>query len=260
MFKKFSIVAVGVLAAMFVLSYTRVGSYMCTGLHKMRHQAENKIPLEFELETLKHELTRLDKDIDAARTPVAEQMVKVDELRDVQLPELRARVEKQRKEAARLLSFIKDETQTTFVLQGREIKRDQVDQVKTQLDSKVKTGNLLVQELASKERQLKSMERARDKAVEQLDAMASQREKFKAEIARLEADVKELRLAQTESKVAVDDSRLSNFKERMAQIEHRIKVEKTKVDLVGKYAPSTEDKPVKDVIGDADDFINGGSK
>ncbi|HEY1861426.1 MAG TPA: hypothetical protein VGG61_13785 [Gemmataceae bacterium] len=63
MFKKIAIASVIVVAGLVLLAKTSVGSYVHTGWKKIKAESKNQIPLEFELERVKYEVSQLVPDM-----------------------------------------------------------------------------------------------------------------------------------------------------------------------------------------------------
>src|SRR5436309_6036042 len=81
MLKKTGVVALGVVATLFLLSCTQLGSYMCTYLKQVREAAVKQVPVEVVIQNLRDEVAAIDPDIRKNQTIVAEEIVSVEKLR-----------------------------------------------------------------------------------------------------------------------------------------------------------------------------------
>ncbi len=260
MLKKAAIVAVGVGAALFVLSHTKFGSYAGTAWNKVRSSAKRQVPVEFEIDRLRHEVAQLIPDMKKNRSIIAEEMVAIENLKE----EIAATRGKLTEQKAVLLKLSKDveSGETTFVYHGRAVSRERLAE---KLARDLQSYKRAEVELKTKEQVLDAKERALDAAKEQLAAMREQKQDLEVQIAQLEAELKNVRLAQTRCKFQLDDSRLSEIKRSLADLRNRLKVEKTKAELEGEFAndsvaPENRARPVSEVAREAREYLQGGSQ
>src|SRR3954453_1069268 len=82
MLKKLVFVAAAVVAGLFVLNTTNLGSYASTAWKKVRASCSKQVPLEFEIERVRNEIAKLSPDMKDHLRAIAEETVKVDNLRD----------------------------------------------------------------------------------------------------------------------------------------------------------------------------------
>src|SRR3989442_645275 len=82
MFKKLLIVGAAVVAGVLILNMTVAGSYVSTAWKKVRAGACNKVPVEFEIERVRNEVSKLIPDMKDNIRAIAEEMVTVEKLRD----------------------------------------------------------------------------------------------------------------------------------------------------------------------------------
>ena len=82
MFKKIGLVALVVVGGLFLLNRTNLGSYASTAWKKVRQGACNQVPLEFEVERVRHEISQLVPDMKDSIKAIAEESVAVENLRD----------------------------------------------------------------------------------------------------------------------------------------------------------------------------------
>ena len=69
--KKMAVAAAILVPAVTFLGFTKVGSYSCTAWNKVKETVNSQVPIEFEIDRIKNEISRLDGDITQARRKVA---------------------------------------------------------------------------------------------------------------------------------------------------------------------------------------------
>src|SRR5438270_10882512 len=80
MLKKFAIAAVVVGAGLGLLHATGLNSYTSTAFSKVRGTFKKSVPLEFELERLRHEVSQLIPEMKQSFSRIADEMVAVENL------------------------------------------------------------------------------------------------------------------------------------------------------------------------------------
>jgi chromosome segregation ATPase len=149
--------------------------------------------------------------------------------------------------------------QERIVYDGRDYS---ATRVKEKLEQDLASYDRAEAEIKRTEQVLEAREKALDAAREQLAVMKSKKQELELKLTELEAKVKTLQLAKAKSKVQFDDSRLSHIQASIADLENRLKVESTKLELenqvsdpipVDKKAKSTNEviKDVEARFGDA---------
>jgi len=256
MIKKVAIVALGVVAAMTALSFTRMGSYCGTAKDKLCGWANKQIPVELEIDRLRHEVGQLIPDMRKNRSVVAQEIVAVDNLRN-DIATTRTNLENQR---AGMLKLSKDlETETEFIYNGSKYSKAEVA---AKLDRDLASFKRVETELKAKEKLLDAKQQALDTAKTQLDAMMDQKRDLEVQIAQLEAELKSVRLLQTRSKFQLDDSRLADVKRSVKELQDRLRAERIETEMEGKFADTvgtTADKQprsVGDVAKEVRDYLD----
>jgi len=253
MMKKVGAVILGVVAAMWVLNCTRVGSYTCTAWKQLREEASKQVSVEFELKRLKNEVAQLEPDINKNRSIVAEEIVAVEKLRE-DVDGARTKLVKQKDEMRRIVAELKSGTEK-IVYNGREFS---ADRVRERLDQDVDSAARAEKALKSKERVLEARERILEANKKKLQAMREEKDKLTEQIAVLEAEYKEVQVRQTQSRVQIDDSRLAEIKKSLEGLRTRVKVEKTELDLANNTDGGEEKaKTNTEVVRKAEQFLQG---
>lgn len=81
MFKKLAIVAVAVICGAFLLTHTKVGSYTRTAWNRTWEKAQNQVPMEFEIDRIRDEISHLKGDVHHQLKDIANEIVAVDNLK-----------------------------------------------------------------------------------------------------------------------------------------------------------------------------------
>jgi chromosome segregation ATPase len=209
----------------------KVMSYASTLWAKVTAGVKDQVPLEFEIDRLRHEIAKIDDDMSGYLSPIAEEMATVKELKQrVQLTR-----ENLRKEKVSLLAMAKDlESGTQTITYGDE--EFSAEEVQAKLDRDFASYQRSESELKSLQKLLAAKEKSLRTTRAQLANLKSLKRDLEVKLAQLEAEVKTVRLAQTKDNYQLDDSRLADIKASLAEIEHRLNVEKAEVELHGQIA------------------------
>jgi len=263
MCKKIGIVALAVVAGIFLLRSTNLGSYTSTMIGKLKHSASNQVPLEFELDRVRNEVSQLVPDMKSHISAIATEEVAVENLRQ-DVKTTRAQLDKQKEN---ILTMRKDlETAgngtKTIVYSDREFT---VSRVRERLTRDWDSYKRCEEGLKSKEKLLEAKEESLNLAREQLSSMRAKKEQLEVEVAQLEAEVKNLRLAQTKSNFQLDDTRLARIHASMSSIRDRLRVQVKEQELTGRYASDLDipvEKKVKtqEVMKEIDDHFGKNTK
>jgi superoxide dismutase len=229
--KKIGILALIVLVGLFVCHRTNLGSYLATAWANVTQTAKRQVPLEFEIDRIRHEIAHLDDDMRAQLSPIAEEMATVKTLRrKVQVTRDSLKIQK-----ASLLSMTRElESGGKYISSGDE--EYSAEDVKAKLARDFASYQRCEAELKSQEQLLSAKEQSLKAVRDQLASMKTLKRDLEVQLAQLEAELKTVRLAQTKDKYQLDDSRLSDIKASLADIEHRLNVERAKTELNGQFA------------------------
>jgi chromosome segregation ATPase len=231
MCKKIGIAAVVVAVVLFLLNSTMLGSYTGTAWSKIHGSFKKQVPIEFEIDRIKHEIAQLVPDMKKNLSSVAEEMVAIDNLKE----DIRVTHEKLVAEKENIMTMTQDLESGAKVISYKN--RDySAARIREKLAADFASYQRCEAEVKSKEQLLDVKERGLDAAREQLASIRTQKQELETQVAGLEAELKAVRLAQTRNKFHFDDSRLARCKELLADIRNRLKVEKTQEELQGEFA------------------------
>jgi hypothetical protein len=251
MFKKLTLVALGVVAALMILSYTKFGSYTSQAWGKLKATAKKQVPIDMEIQRLKDEVTRLDTvDAKRNRTTVAEEIVALRKLRK-DIDEARASVEKKKNEMREAHAKVKAK-EAFITYNGQDLPATRVQDL---LVEDVQACKNVEDALNHKEKLYTARKSACDAGERQLLSMKQQKERLELRIAELEAKLKLVQLAQTESKFQFDDSRLADIKKSVDEIDTQIQVMHTELELAGKMSAEPQAKPTAEANRKVDDYL-----
>jgi chromosome segregation ATPase len=230
-FKKIGVGALLTVLGLGIAYKTGLNSYAGTAWHKVKQCAKQEVPLEFEIERVRHEVAQLVPEMKKHLSSIAEEMVAVESLRD-EIAVTRTNLERQKDN---ILTMRKDlETgAAALVYDGRTYS---AERVRTKLSRDFDSFKTAKTTLESREALLEAREKALEAAREQLTSMKAQKQELEVRVAQLEAQLKTVRVAQTRNKFQIDDSHLSRCKEALAEIESRLKIESRTSELQGEFA------------------------
>lgn len=245
MFLTGALVAIGLVT----LHVTGLSSYSSTAFSKVRSSFKKAVPIEFEIERLRHEVSQLVPEMKKNYRAIAEEMVAVKNLDN----EIKTTTTNLAKQKDTLLALTKDleSGKVTLVYDNRPYN---ADRVKNKLQRDWASYQACEAGLKSKEQLLEAKQASLDVTRERLGAIKNQKEELEVEIARLEAELRTVRLAQTRNKIHFDDSRLARCKATLADIRNRLDAEKYEQDLAGQF--SNDSIPVNKKAQPTSQLIN----
>jgi len=248
--KKLGLAAVVLGTGLAVVHLSGLSSYTSTAFSKVSKTVKRQVPLEFEIERIRHEVEQLIPDMKKNFSVIAEEMVAVENLQK-EVTVTRANLRQQKDN---ILTMTKDlETgATTLVYDGRPYG---AEQVRGKLTKDFASYKICEAELRSKEQLLDAKERSMETAREQLNSMKQQKQELEIQIAELEAELKTVRLAQTRNKFHFDDSQLARCKATLAEIRTRLNVEKKTGELEANFGVNG-DIPVEKKAKNSEELIN----
>jgi hypothetical protein len=239
MCKKIGIVALAVVAGLFLLNKTNLGSYTRTAWNKIKCGAKDQVPLEFEIERVKNEISQLVPDMRDQLKLIAQETVAVENLRD-DIKVTRNNLTEQKK---RILAMKKDleSGAKTVKYNGTEVSASRVSESLARNWDLYKKAE---KNLDTREKLLETRENGLAAAREQLSTIRATKEELELQVAQMELDLKTQRIAATKSTIQFDDSRLSRIKDSIASIRNRLRVNEVEQALEGQFGKDL-DVPVE---------------
>jgi chromosome segregation ATPase len=230
MFKKLGILAAIFAAGVGVFGWA-CGSYTSCAWNKVQTAVKRQVPLEFEIERIRHQVAQLVPDMKRNLSVIAEEMVAVDALKS-EIAVTRENLENRKAEILTMSEAL-ESSERTISFDGRE---RSAARIREKLERDFASYKRAEAELKAKEQLLDARERALEVAREQLANLKTQKQELEVAIAELETELKTLRLAQARNKIHFDDSALAKAKASLAELRTRINVEKKTNELAGEFA------------------------
>jgi len=257
MIRKIAIASVAVVAGLFILNSTHLGSYARTAWKKVKATAKAQIPLENQLEVIRNEVSQFMPELRKQVSGLAAETVAVQGLRH-EIVDIRTNLDKQRTK----IVAMKDELRT--VKTGLEGRSSSGDRLRSRLERDVASYKRCADELKAKESLLEAKEQALEADKEKLANMRSQKEQWEVQIAQMETELKLLRTAQTKCAFQVDDSKFERIKGMLADVRNQINVQRTENDMWGAFvndSPAVEPKAksTAQVIKEAEEILGDSS-
>jgi chromosome segregation ATPase len=241
MVKKIFIATIAVVAGLFILNSTHLGSYAKTAIKKAKAAVKGQVTPEFMLDTARNEAAQLIPDMRKNISSVAAKDVAVQRLRE-EVVSIRTNLDRQKDTVRVMKEGLKSETKLVSY-NGHELTRRQLSD---RLARELAASHACAQQLAAKEALLESEEKALDGLREQLTSMKAVKEQIDIEISRLEAEVQTYRLAQQRTdSFQFDDSRLARIKGMLKDVRDQVAVGLKSIEYGKVYdfeAPQTPDK------------------
>jgi chromosome segregation ATPase len=257
MFKKLGITIASVAVCLGLLHFAGLTSYTATAWNNVSKKVKGQVPIEFEIERLRHEVAQLVPDMKKNFNTIAEEMVAVENLqKEVTTTQANLKVQKQN-----LLSMTEDlksgDRYIKYAGQSYPAER-----IREKLTRDFATYQICETELKTREQLLEARQRALDTAREQLAQLKSQKQELEVQVAQLEAELKTVRLAQTKNKFQLDDSQLARCKGTLAEIRDRLNVEKKIATMEGQMTTDPipvdkKDVSTEDLVKKVRDHLNG---
>jgi chromosome segregation ATPase len=250
MLKKIGFAALAVVAGLFILNSTHMGSYAKTAWHKVKKTAKGQVPLEFQLESARTEIAQLIPDMRKHIDSIAQETQVVRRLKeDITLT--KANLAKQREHVFTL----KEDLKKADVYVTYNDKRYKADRLSAKLAHDLASCQRCEKDLETRERMLEAKETALEAARDQLFSMRSEKDNLEVLVEKLEADLKTLRVAQTRSQFQLDDSRLSQIKARLDDIRDQMRAQQTAYELHAEIFSDTLPAETAKVVPSKDNVI-----
>jgi peptidoglycan hydrolase CwlO-like protein len=259
------IAAVLTLASLWVVGAMTLGTQKTNSLvswswNRVRSDANSQVPVEVEIERLRHEINQLSPDMKKVISEIAEETVAVKNLRkDVDQHEATLASHK-----ADLLTVSKQIETGTYPILYKDRSYNEVqarDKVSREFDLYKRSAG----DLKFKKELLEAKETSLEKAKENLRAMKGQKRELEVQLAKLESQAKALKVAQTNSKFQFDDSRMAEIKKSLQELDDRLAIENEKLRLTEDFGgvdgrPAPQKESTKDITQEVRDYFSENGK
>ncbi|MEZ6142011.1 MAG: hypothetical protein R3B84_15705 [Zavarzinella sp.] len=244
--------AAGLLAAV-VLTQTFVGRYASHWADRAESRLKEKISMTDELAMIRKDVSKLDRDIEKAKSQYVEERVEANILA--------RKVEQLTKDHATSLEVVQKHgkmltevnSKETVDWNGRSVS---FVRAKELLASEVKTCKALERDLKANKDMLAMREHNRNLAFQHMQTMISQKAELEAAVLELEGLIKEAQIQQAESKYQKDSSRLSKIKQSMEDLKKRVEKQRVRLEVEKEMDPQS---PVNQSVEDILEGLNKGN-
>jgi chromosome segregation ATPase len=205
---------------------THFSSYVSTCVAQVGDEFKQSVPTKFELERIRHEIGRLDKDISRMIRPVAEYKTEIDWLRkDIQ--KTQANLDERRTALLEMTDRLNRNT-ATVLFGDREYKAESFRQ---KLQREFNNFKRLEANLATKQKLFEAKEASLQAAQDQLAKVIEKKREFELRVAQLEAENETLQVARIGSKLEIDDSRATQIEAALTEAQKRLDTDRNHLAL-----------------------------
>jgi len=231
MCKKLIVLGLVAVAGLWMLKKTNFTSYASTLWCNGAAHIHSQVPRDFEIDRVRHQISRLDDDVRNLLSPIAEKMANIKKLdRDVQTA--RANLKERRANLLALTQAVEAGDPATVVA-GEEFT---LGQAKSKLAREFATFKRGEAHLQSQEQLLDAQRKNLSVTHEQLSKMMEQKREFEVRLAQLEVQEEHLKLQRITTPIRVDENRIADIKATLDAIEQGQEVDRAKLDLLQQYA------------------------
>lgn len=227
--------AMTLLAAVVVIwmaAKTNVVSYVSVFWTRAKDEVKNQFSTRFEIERVRGEIAKLDKDLDAMITPIAEHKADAARLKR-EIRKLETNLKDERESLLRLSKELETNPQMVTI-EGESFS---AERIRRKLDADFESFRRLEKNLESQRKLLDAKESAYQSAQEQLSKLIAKKHEYEVRLARLAADEETLQVTRIGTNVEFDASRANEIEQTLAEIEHRQEVQRAAIELsTGKSA------------------------
>jgi len=220
--------------ALYLAFGTSAPSYVKTAFHKARHNVQSAVPIEYDIEKAKQEITALEPAILENRETLARAEVEVDELeKEIATVTANLAIEKQKMVALRESLATGD-----LRLTGRSSVSYTADEVKADLGNRMDHYKYVNNLLDSKQKTLKARHKTVEAARQTLGEMADQKRTLAAKVEAIQARLQEILATEDKNEFHFDDSALARAKQAVGDLERRLEIKARVAEMDGRFSDS----------------------
>jgi chromosome segregation ATPase len=228
---------------------TSAPSYIRTAFHKVRDNAKSSVPVQFEIDRAREEITNLGPAIHDNIENLARAQVEVESL-DREIVAIRTNLGSEHK----VLTTLRDSLKTgDFKLTGNVSYTE--DEVKTELKHRWDHYKQVGDQLKNMEETLKVKQKAVVATRVQLSQMTATRQALLTKLSSIEARLKTIQTTKESNEFNFDDSALARAKASVSDLEKRLDVMARTAEMEGKYSDTGIPviiEPGRDVLKEMD--------
>jgi len=225
-------------------------SYVKTAFHKVRQNAADAVPPQFEIDRARDDIAGLKPQIEKNIEVLARAEVEAENL-EREVKAIQANLEGEKK----TILGLRDSLKTGDIRQAGH-RADTVEEVKGELVARYDHYKNVSQLLAEKEGTLVAKRKTIKAAHDQLENLRTQKSILLTKLASIEARLRMIEATQAKNEFSFDDSALSRAKQTVTELEERLKVLARKAEMEGRYSDigstSSYVDPARDVVRELD--------
>jgi septal ring factor EnvC (AmiA/AmiB activator) len=239
--------------ALYLAFGTSAPSYVRTAFCRVRHNAKDAVPVQFEIDRARQEIANLEPAIKDNIEILARAEVDVEYL-NREIAATQANLESEKK----AMLALRESLETgDFRLAGHGHVRYTADEVKGDLARRLDRYRNVSKILDEKEATLKAREKSVIAARKLLTEMAAQKQTLLTKLEKIEAHLKMIEATKATNEFDFDDSALARAKQSVSELEKRLEVLDRKAEMEGRFVESGS-LPVnlesnRDVVKEIDD-------
>jgi chromosome segregation ATPase len=234
--------------ALYLAFGTSAPSYVRTAFHKVRHNAQNSVPLPFEIDRAREEVDRLEPAIKDCLETAVRTEVEVEHL-DKEIAVVRANLGQEE----RAILALRDTVKTGEVHRvGRATYT--TEEVKGDLARRLDHYRNVKRILEEKEGTLKAKRNIMETARRQLTSMRAQKKELLTKLEAIDARLKLIEATKQTNDFNFDESALSRAKQTVADLEKRVEIQARLADEEGRFSEASIPfvDPSRDVLKEVD--------
>jgi len=238
--------------AMYLVFGTSAPSYVRTAFCRVRHNAKDAVPVQFEIDRARGEIANIEPAIKDNIEALARATVDVEYLYK-EIANVRENLASEKKA---ILALRENLESGDFRLAGHGHVRYTADEIKNELASRLDRYRNVTKILEEKNATLKARQKAVIAARKQLTEMAAQKQLLLTKLAGIEAHLKMIEATRATNEFDFDDSALARAKQAVSELEKRLEVLDRKAEMEGRFVDSgipLNLEPGRDVVKELDD-------
>jgi len=243
--------------ALYLTFGTAAPAYLRTAFHKVRHNAKASVPVQFEIDKTRDEITNLEPVIKDNIETYARNEVEVEHL-EREIAATKTNLENEKKTIVSLGERVRN---GDFRLAGRVSYTP--EEVSADLAHRLDHYRHVKGILKDREATLKAKHKALIAARKQLDSMSAQKKELLIKLDGIEAQLKAIEAVRTTNEFDFDGSALARAKANVSDLEKRLEVLARKAEYEGRYVDSgipIGNEQGRDVIKEIESEFGGSEK
>jgi len=236
--------------AMYLVFGTSAPSYVRTAFHKVRHNAKDAVPVQFEIDRAREEIASLEPAIRDNIETLARAEVETEHL-DREIAAVKTNLATEKKA---MLALREGLATGDYRLAGHV--NYTADEIKGELAHRLDRYRNITKILDEKEATLKAKQKAVIAARKQLANMAAQKKTLLTKLEGIEAHLKMIEATKATNEFDFDDSALARAKSTVSDLEKRLEVMERKAEMEGHFVESgvpVSIEPGRDVVREIDE-------